>query len=261
MSAPPRFVVFSSYGNDSVALLQWAHEQELDGVCAVYTDTGWAAEGWMDRVAAMEEWARGLGFRAERVNSIGFKALAREKSGFPTQRFQWCSYRLKIEPGQRWLKENDPDRRAVCLVGVRREESQERALFPDWIAKSGNHGDRMMLAPFAQATAAERNGYLVRAGVEPLPHRSRECKCINSNKADLRRFTEADIADIEALEAEIGRTMYRPHRHMGAKGVREVVKWAHSDRGKYEPPDEFQCNTEYCETAVAEYVNPGDLFE
>lgn len=257
---PIRFIIFASYGNDSCALIQWAHEMELDGVTVVYSDTGWAAAGWSQRVEKMEAWARSLGFRTDRTKSIGFMGLAAEKRGFPTQRYQWCSYRLKIEPGIRWLTENDPDRRAVCLVGVRQEESEDRASFPVWLVKSGNHGGRFMLAPFAEKTTEERDVFLRRAGIEPLPHRSRECKCINSNKTDLRFFTEEDIREIEAAEAAIGRPLFRPHRHMGATGIREMMKWAHSERGKYVPPmqpepepddglpdeDMFGCSKEWC---------------
>lgn len=32
MAEPIRFVIFASYGNDSVALIQWAHEWKLEGV-------------------------------------------------------------------------------------------------------------------------------------------------------------------------------------------------------------------------------------
>lgn len=254
-----RFVIFSSYGNDSCALIQWAHENELDGVAVVYSNTGWAQADWRIRVEEKEEWVRSLGFKTARTSSIGFAELARQKKGFPTQQFQWCSYILKIEPAMRWLEESDPDKMAVCVVGVRREESQDRAKFPAWLAKSANHGGRFMLAPFADFTAEERDALLVRAGIEPLPHRSMECRCINSNKADLQRFTEADIAEIEALEDEMGitrngkpRTMFRPHRHMGAVGIREVVKWAHSARGEYgKEPDEpeadlFNCQPGWC---------------
>ena len=94
----------------------------------------------------------------------------------------------------------------------------------------------MMLAPMVDWSDDDRNGFLRRAGVEPLPHRSGECRCINSNKSDFRRYSEDDITEIEALEVEIKRPMFRPHRHMGATGIREVIKWAHSERGKYEPP-------------------------
>lgn len=244
---PIRFVIFVSYGNDSVALIQWAHEQSLEGVAVVFTDTGWAAEGWMERVERCEEWVRSLGFTPYRTSSIGFRELARQKKGFPTQRYQWCSYVLKIEPGQRWLEQYDPDARAVCLIGVRREESAGRVDFPEWLPRSENHGGRVVIAPFATWTAEQRNVLIERAGFEVLPHRSRECKCINSNRTDMRRFTDVDWQDIADIEAEIGKTMFRPHRHMGAKGAAEVRKWATSKRGQYQPPD------------LADAIPPDDL--
>ena len=40
------------------------------------------------------------------------------------------------------------------------------------------------------------------------------------------------------------RVMFRPYRHMGATGIREVVKWAHSSRGEYEPPS--GCDSGMC---------------
>lgn len=247
------WVIFSSYGNDSCALIQWAHETRLRNVAVVYTDTKWAADGWAERVAQMEYWCLSLGFIPYRTTSIGFMELARQKKGFPTQRYQWCSYILKIEPGQQWLAENDPEKRAICLVGVRREESAERASFPDFLGSSPNHGDRTMLAPFALASATDRDGFLRRAGIEPLPHRSRECKCINSRKDDMKRFTAKDRDDIAAAETTIGRPLFRPHRHMGATGIDEILKWAHSPHGKYTKednlPDENMagCNTGFCE--------------
>lgn len=251
-----RFVVFASYGNDSCALIQWAHENSLEGVAVVYSDTGWSTVGWEARVAEKEAWVRSLGFAPYRTTSIGFRQLARDKKGFPTQRYQWCSYALKIEPGARWLEENDPNKVAICVVGARRAEAADpestRAKFPEYLVRSPNHGDRMMLAPFVDYDTAARDALLRRAGIEPLPHRSGECKCINSNKSDIRRFSEADIAEIEEAEAEIGRPMFRPHRHLGATGIREVVRWAHSARGAYGKDengenDLFDCATGVCE--------------
>lgn len=243
------YVIFSSYGNDSCALIQWAHEAGLQHVAVVYTDTKWAGDGWSERVDRMEKWARDLGMITFRTSSIGFRQLARDKKGFPTQRFQWCSYILKIEPGMRWLAEYDASCHATCLVGVRREESAERATFPIYLDRSENHGGRPMYAPFALYTETARNKLLERAGIEPLPHRSRECLCINSNRADMKRFTTADVERIRSIETEIGRPMYRPHRHMGATGIDEVMRWANSKRGGYEPPRDENlggCDTGFC---------------
>lgn len=248
----PRFVIFSSYGNDSVALIQWAAEQGLRDVVVVFSDTGWAAKLWAERVMWLEWWAHSLGFWTDRTNSIGFQQLAFEKKAFPFQRDQWCSYILKIKPAEDWLAENDPDARAVCLVGVRREESQDRASFPIFNAASNSHGGRVMLAPMAEWSEETRNAFLEKANVKPLPHRSMECvPCINSNKRDLIAMDERDIEKAEALEAEMTerfgltrnakrRTLFRPYRHMGAVGIREVVKWAHAPRGKYEPPEPYE---------------------
>lgn len=252
----PRFVIFSSYGNDSVALIQWAHEEGLRDVVVVYSDTGWAAKKWGPRVERMEEWVRTLGYETARTSSIGFMALAHEKKAFPTQQFQWCSFRLKIEPAMRWLDERDPDKRAVCLVGVRREEGPDRANYPNFLCRSGSHGERVMIAPLADYTTEKRDELLARAGVDPLPHRSMECSpCVNSNRQDFRAMEEDDIAKAESGEKELNdvhgptkngkpRTLFRPHRHMGAVGVREVVKWAKSERGEYKPPADVAAEPE-----------------
>ncbi|WP_316397311.1 phosphoadenosine phosphosulfate reductase family protein [Bradyrhizobium sp. 33ap4] len=250
-----RFVIFASYGNDSVALIQWARENSLEDVAVVYCDTGWAFADWELRVDIMEGWVRDCGFTPYRTQSIGFAELARQKQGFPTQRYQWCSYVLKIEPSMRWLEENDPHKIAICVVGARRSEAADplstRANFPEYLVRSENHGGRMMLAPMVDWTAETRDAFVRRAGVKPLPHRSGECRCINSNKSDLQRYTEADILEIAGLEDEVGRPMFRPHRHMGATGIREIIKWANSPRGKYAPPepgDEPEaCSAAWCE--------------
>jgi aryl carrier-like protein len=70
-------VIFASYGNDSIALIQWAHERRLSGVHVAYSDTGWAAEWWLARVEVAEAWAQGLGFTTHRIASEGMEALVK----------------------------------------------------------------------------------------------------------------------------------------------------------------------------------------
>lgn len=249
-----KHVIFASYGNDSVALIQWAHENGLQDVCVLYSDTGWASNEWDRRVAGAEEWVHGLGFKTDRTKSLGLEELVKQKKGWPRQGMQFCTLHLKIIPAMEWLDQKDPNKEAICLVGVRREESANRKNFPKEQNSSPNHGGRRLLAPLVELSAMQRDALLARAGFDPLPHRSMECfPCINSNRADLRLLArdQQRIEKIEKIEEEMGltsngkkRTMFRPYRHMGAVGIREVVRWAESNRGEFEKLDD--CETGYC---------------
>lgn len=68
-------MIFASYGNDSIALIQWAHERGLSDVHVAYGDTGWAAEWWPARVDQAEAWVRTLGFVPHRIKGEAMGAL------------------------------------------------------------------------------------------------------------------------------------------------------------------------------------------
>ena len=249
------YVVFASYGNDSVALIQWVYENELKGnVAVVYSSTDWARDDWMSRVEKMEDWVRSLGFNPCRTYSIGMESLVKKKKAWPRNGMQFCTLELKIRPAMQWLDEMDPEKRATCLVGVRREESLARKNFPERLAASPNHGDRTMWAPLVDVTGIERDALLVRAGVEPLPHRSMECSpCVNSSRRDIMLLEEKDISKVERIEKELGftgkgkpRLMFRPEKFMGATGIREVIRWAKSERGKFRSETETDCESGFC---------------
>ena len=252
------YLIFASYGNDSVALIQWARENNLKDVTVLFSDTGWAATWWADRVEKAEAWVQSLGFKTARTTSMGLAELVKTKKGWPRQGMQFCTYHLKIEPAKRWLDENDPEKDLVCVVGVRREESQARRAFPQYTEESENHGGRALWAPLANYTEAQRDELIARAGFEPLPHRSMECfPCINSNRADLRLLAQdpARVQEIATLERDLGytsngkpRTMFRPYRHMGATGIEQVVRWAVAERGEFDPDEEPTggCESGFC---------------
>ena len=243
----PGFVIFASYGNDSVALIQWCIRRKLPQVAVLYNDTGWARGDWNERVTGLESWVRTAGFTPYRTSSIGLEQLVHNKKGWPRQGLQFCTAELKIKPTLAWLDEHDPDRQAWCLIGVRRAESANRANFPQYVEKSPNHGGRDVLAPIVKYSDEARDRLLAEAGVEPLPHRSMECfPCINSNRRDLQELAvdEKRISQIEQIEKDMGitskgkpRTMFRPYRYMGATGIREIVRWATSKHGKFSVDD------------------------
>jgi 3'-phosphoadenosine 5'-phosphosulfate sulfotransferase (PAPS reductase)/FAD synthetase len=150
----------------------------------------------------------------------------------------------------------DPDKQAICVVGIRREESTNRENFPEYIPISEKHGDRELWAPLVRLTEKDRNILIRRAGFDVLPHRSMECfPCFCSNRIDLRMLTMERVKHIAKIEKEMGftkkgkpRVMFRPYRHQGATGIKEVWRWALSERGKYNSSDEVVsfCDSGYC---------------
>lgn len=250
---PADYVVFTSYGNDSVALIHWVKTHGLKNVALVYSDTGWADPWWTKRVGRLEKWAQENGFATYRTFSLGMMDLVRKKKGWPMNGKQFCTEHLKIKPALAMLDQLDPEREAICLAGVRREESRARASWPEWIEESERHAGRTLWCPLVRHSTEQRDKLLVDAGITPLPHRSQECyPCINANKADLRMIREDRIEMIEQFEEELGytskgkpRTMFRPANKMGATGIREVIRWAHTEHGKFNQRVD-NCDSGFC---------------
>jgi len=225
-------IISSSFGNDSIALIQWAYENKLD-CTVVYIDTGWSGGGWESRIEDGEQFAKHCGFEFARIKpEVQFEELMQMKKGFPNQRFQWCSGLLKGIPFLNWIDEIDPDCKEVVMVGKRRSESRERAKTPEFIESSDYHGGRKLWHPLYKHGDLERDALLERAGFEPLPHRSLECHpCVNANRDDFKLLNPLDVERVAKLESIVGKTMFRPARHNGAIGIVNVVEWA--KRGKY----------------------------
>ena len=227
-------VIFASYGNDSVALIQWAYENDLKDVYVAHSDTGWAADGWEKRVSQAEAWVKTLGFTPVRIPSEGMHDLVRRKKAFPRGgggKFQFCTYELKERPAVEWLASVDPTKQAICMVGIRREESANRATFPEWVEASEKHGGRTLHAPLVRLREKQRNDLLSKTPFHPLPVRSKECwPCVNANKKELKHLDDKAIIRVKMLEDEMGinskgnaRVMFSPARHNDAVGIEAVV--------------------------------------
>ena len=250
-------VLFCSYGNDSIALIQWAHEHDLKDVVCIYSDTGWSASWWSDRVAKGEALVQGYGFTTARTQSEGMLELVRRKRGWPGAggQGQFCTAELKVLPALEWLDANDPGKEATAITGVRRSESKHRSDAPEHVDESERHGGRDLWQPLVRHTDEMRDALLHRAGFDVLPHRSLECyPCINANIDDIRLLSEDRIKLIDITEKDLGltrkgkpRVMFRAARRKGAVGIRAVVQWAAAPR----PRDQMemfpaQCDSGYC---------------
>lgn len=229
------YVIFASYGNDSVALIRWAFERRLQNVTVAYSDTGWAADWWPARVTQAEAWVQELGFQAVRISSEGMEALVARKKAWPRGgggKYQFCTEALKEEPGLRWLAANDPDGEACCLTGVRREESENRRDAPEWVEESPRHGGRQLWQPLVMHTEAMRDELVARTPMPLLPFRSKECwPCVNAKKKELRLLDDPTRYRVRRIETKAGinsrgnaRVMFSPKRHGGAVGIDAVVE-------------------------------------
>lgn len=240
------YVIFASGGNDSVALVQYAANHKLENVAVAYSNTGWASPVWPQRIERFKVWVESLGFSFHEIPSEGMEALIRRKKAWPANRPKFCTYELKIAPAKAWLDSVDAAKEATVMVGVRREESAARREWPEYIESSENHGGRVLWSPLVKFMEAERNELLSQAGWEVLPHRSKECSpCVNANRTDFRHLEQSDIDKVKRNEEETGRNMFRPHRFQGASGIEEIMKWARSDRGKYQP-ESGGCDSGMC---------------
>lgn len=240
-----KYLAFCSGGNDSIALLQYLKENNHRDVTVMYNDTGWAADGWIDRVYKIKYDVESIGWRFVVTKSEGFANMVRRKKGFPmaASNMSFCTQALKTTPTLEWLKINDPNKDLICCAGVRREESQNRANHPVVIHDSELYEMRTRFFPIVSVKEPERNELIKRFGFDVLPHSSMECfPCVNSNRSDLRLLANDKdrIQMIADLEEEMGytskgkpRVMFRHYRHMGATGIHEIIKWGLADRGRY----------------------------
>ena len=238
-------IICCSGGNDSVALIQWAHENKLKKVIILYNYTDWEIEWWDFRMKDVWLLCKKYGFKYEVTVSMGFKELIRFKKGFPmaASKMQFCSKYLKKIPTLKYLNLIDPEHKAIIYVGIRRCESQNRANHPRSIIYDSYY-ERAMEFPLVEYDDMNRDLIQEKTGIDILLHGSMECfPCINSKRSDFRLLAKYPdrIDEVEKLESEIAlmakngkdRYMFRKYRHMGAEGIREVVKWGLSEHGKY----------------------------
>ena len=234
-----KYVIIGNYGNDTLALIQWALEQPLAQVSVLSVDTGWSAPDWHKHVEQCEEWVRKKSYEAVRLQSIPFAELIKQRGHFPTPKFQWCANVLKGIPILTWLDQHDPSTSYCLLLAHRRSSTRSKQAIPAKIPASESFGERTVHHPLIEMTSSERNALLARAGFSPLPHRSLECNpCINSNCFDLSLLSPQEIERLSTLELELGKTMFA-HLGENKSGTFPInsLKTAEKSKNLIEPAD------------------------
>ena len=241
-------VVSLSGGKDSVALWLWALRQGLPNVVAVYVDTGWE---WPGHAAHLDLLEARIGPIKRIAPPQDFVATVRRKGTFPSRVRKWCTEELKLKPFRAFLDQlrDGTGDDVTVLLGIRHDESAARAkaLEREW----SDFYDCEVWRPILEWTVADVAAEHHRAAIplHPLYHHGAErvgCwPCVAAPKAELRlvgELTPERIAEIRALEAETGQTMYTRDRRAEKRrtgegpsvepiGIDEVMAWARTKRG------------------------------
>lgn len=214
-------IIFGNFGDNTLALMQWALDQKLTGLSVISVDTGWAAEGWLLRVEKAQTWARANGFHVERLtSSLDFASMVRDRGQFPSQKFQWCAGFLKGLPLISYLDQVDPLCQAEILLGSRRADSRLRHDLPEIIEDSEHYGGRTVHYPLCKMSNHDRDALVKKTGFELLKGRSLECQpCIHSSHSAREKMAEADQARLQKLETDIAVEILLPET--GSAGIEQ----------------------------------------
>ena len=201
-------VLVANFGNDSLALMAYAAEQNWPEVTVVSVDTGFANPDWPQRVLAAEDYARRLGFTVVRLQAQpDFASLVKAQEEFPTPKFQWCAVYLKGDTLRRWLEKVDPLKTAKMVLARRRSQSPKFADLPEYVAHDEAYAGRLIWHPLYLHSEEAIKALVAKTPFPWSPHRSLECDpCVNSSFAELRRASPQVQARLQALELEMGGT-------------------------------------------------------
>ena len=220
-------IIFGNYGNATVGVIQWAKEQALAAVQVVSIDTGWAAQGWEQRVLQGEALAKRYGFKTVRlISKSNFAQLVEQQQHFPSTKYQWCAGFLKGLTFLDWLDEIDPEGAVVILLGKRRLQSPALANLTEFIEESEHYGERKIWHPLCYCPEQEWSDLLARAGLPRLLHRSLECDpCVNNNSRDFIFIKPSDLRKTVQLEKQLKQPMFIPASYADHNGIEQVVQW------------------------------------
>lgn len=207
-------VVIANFGNESIALIQWCLEQQIDNLTVVSVETGWQAEIWDNRVTKAGQWLSENALNHRRIKSPHtMPECVNERGSFPNKKLQWCAGFLKGLALNDFLDEIDASCEAVLLFAKRRKSSRANQWLEEY-AVSEHFNDRKLWHPILEMSDERCREKVQKAGFQWLPHQSLECMpCIHPSTHMLQALTKGDIARVSALEQRIQKTMFEKPIH------------------------------------------------
>lgn len=214
-------IINFSGGKDSCAMLAYLCEQYPDiKKHVVFADTGWEHED-------AEEWSRsivegifGLKLNVARSKTKTFLTMAENRGMFPGMNQRQCTSDLKRDPIMTWVRNNVNDQLIVNCMGIRSEESTNRAKKKKLSRNKRESNSKRTIwewNPIKDWTEKQVFEYLEQKNIPLHPvykHLRRfSCRvCIFMTQHDLRQVKQHDPAAIDIIskiEEKIGFTMFQ----------------------------------------------------
>jgi hypothetical protein len=230
--------IISTFGDNDIALIQWAFERKMQDVVVIYPETGFGTDEWEERVVRCMAWCESLGFRAIRTfdkspDGPSIDHFVKSHGSWPEPfnsdpRKMFCRA-IKSRPVIRLIEDMDPHQEGSMLFSARRDdEGGHRALWPEY---SETANGREVWYPMVRVTDTERAELIERAGMTVLNTRNRACSpCIFSTAKELAELDEDRIDHVESIENNLSSNgpvpMFDPQFVAGAVGIRQVVMMA-----------------------------------
>lgn len=205
-----KYCIIGNFGNHSLAALQTLIESKTKEVVFLYVDTGWAAAKWQIRVQAITAYAESKDISVEKISpALDFSALVRQREGFPSQKFQWCTSFLKGLPLIEYLEKQDPFGEALIVSGKRQEADLPGVKLKEYIENSQHFQGRTVWHPLWQSSAEVFRALIQRSGFEILKTPSLACSpCIHSSAQALDRLDQLDFERLARLEQDLSQSMF-----------------------------------------------------
>ena len=217
------YIIVTNFGDDSVALIEWAHNKKLDDVVILSVETGWEDKNWNNRIVKAKKWINDLNFHHNHLHPKAMfndNIIARKK--FPSKKFHWCPSFVKGIVLLDWLDENDPNGSSTIMLPHRNSMTKSQ-IIEEYIEEHEHYDDRRVWFPLFNISEEKRNQLLSNTPFPPLNHRSLECQpCIYSSHDDLKNMSYDDALKAKKLEDKIKSSMFNPHDYEGANNVLEI---------------------------------------
>lgn len=205
------YIIFGNYGDNTIAVLQWAFLRQLQPVTVVHIETGWGATAWLLRVTKGLALAQKYNFAIQALKPAEcFEKLIQDRGSFPNAKYQWCATFLKALPLLTWLDQVDPGCMATIVLGSRRVDSRARSHLQEFVKESEYYGGRDLWFPLYNTTNQERAFLLEQVGFKELQTRTLECNpCIHARYNDFSEVDNNRLQQIHELELDLSQTMFQ----------------------------------------------------